>query len=129
MLDQFDRPALAAEMMARFEVLLLDELGFGLDLESCAATGSRDELIYVSPKSGRAVSREAGEPYRERLLPLPAFLAGPPTGRAAPARLQEAFHLTGYFLERHVFDAKGEGLPEVRLSFLRALSGAVETAT
>lgn len=129
MLDQFDRPALAAEMMARFEVLLLDELGFGLDLESCAATGSRDDLIYVSPKSGRAVSREAGEPYRERLLPLPAFLAGPPTGRAAPARLQEAFLLTGYFLERHVFAAKGEGLPEVRLSFLRALSGAVETAT
>ena len=73
--------------MARFELLLLDELGFGLDLESCAATGSRDELVYVSPKSGRAVSREAGEPYRERLLPLPAFLAGPPTGRAATCTL------------------------------------------
>jgi DNA repair protein RecO (recombination protein O) len=55
MLDRFDQPALAAEMMARFEVLLLDELGFGLDLESCAATGRRDELIYVSPKSGRAL--------------------------------------------------------------------------
>jgi DNA repair protein RecO (recombination protein O) len=128
MLDGFEQPALAAEMMARFEVLLLDELGFGLDLESCAATGKRDELIYVSPKSGRAVSRAAGEPYRDRLLPLPSFLNGPLMERADTRMLQEAFVLTGYFLERHVFDARGEGLPEVRLNFLRAISGAVAAA-
>jgi DNA repair protein RecO (recombination protein O) len=128
MLDRFDEPSLAAEMMARFEVLLLDELGFGLDLESCAATGSRDDLVYVSPKSGRAVSREAGEPYRDRLLPLPSFLNGPLTESVDSATLQEAFVLTGYFLERHVFDARGEGLPEVRLNFLRAVSGAVAAA-
>jgi DNA repair protein RecO (recombination protein O) len=128
MLDQFDQPTLAAEMMARFEVLLLDELGFGLDLDSCAATGTREELVYVSPKSGRAVSRTAGEPYHDRMLPLPTFLAGQPTGQAETAALLEAFLLTGYFLERHVFDAKGEGLPEVRLSFLRAVSGAVQAA-
>ncbi len=128
LLDHLDHAPLAAELMVRFEMLLLDELGFGLDLETCAATGGRDELIYVSPRSGRAVSREAGETYRDRLLPLPAFLAGQATGEAETARLQEAFLLTGYFLERHVFDARGEGLPEVRLNFLKAISGAAEAA-
>jgi DNA repair protein RecO (recombination protein O) len=58
----------------RFEAGLLDELGFGMDLSRCASTGSLDELIYVSPRTGRAVSREAGEPYRERLLKLPPFM-------------------------------------------------------
>lgn len=128
MLDRFGRPALAAELMVRFELLLLDELGFGLDLESCAVTGGSDDLAFVSPKSGRAVSRAAAGPYRDRLLPLPAFLAGPPSGEAEAAKLKEAFLLTGYFLERHVFDVRGEGLPEVRLSFLRAIAGAVEVA-
>ena len=73
MLDCFDRPALAAELMVRFELLLLDELGFGLDLESCAATGTRDDLVYVSPKSGRAVSRAAGTAYSDRLFVLPGI--------------------------------------------------------
>jgi DNA repair protein RecO (recombination protein O) len=126
MLDALDAPDRAAETMARFELLLLDELGFGLDLESCAATGTQDELIFVSPKSGRAVSREAGEPYQQRLLPLPAFLARPSTGDADQASLEAGFLLSGYFLERHVFDTRGESLPEVRLNFLRALSGAVK---
>lgn len=128
LLDHVDQPALAAELMARFELLLLDELGFGLDLESCAATGSRKDLIYVSPKSGRAVCRAAGEPYADRLLPLPSFLIG--TGRefGGSDAMQQAFLLTGYFLERHVFDARGEGLPNVRLSFLKAIRGAVEAA-
>src|SRR6266481_5399940 len=67
-------PSLAAALVARFELQLLAELGFGLDLDSCAATGATAELVYVSPKSGRAVSREAGEPWRDKLLALPAFL-------------------------------------------------------
>ena len=67
-------PHVAAPMIARFELDFLAELGFGLDLSSCAATGAKDDLIYVSPKSGRAVSRAAGEAYRDRLLRLPAFL-------------------------------------------------------
>ena len=77
----------AAPMIARFELDFLAELGFGLDLSSCAATGATDDLIYVSPKSGRAVSRAAGEAYRDRLMRLPAFLrseAEPETARRLP---------------------------------------------
>jgi DNA repair protein RecO (recombination protein O) len=128
MLDHLDQPALAAELMARFELLLLDELGFGLDLESCAATGRNDDLVYVSPRSGRAVCREAGEPYADRLLPLPGFLQQSADRSGTPEAIRQAFLLTGYFLERHVFDARGEGLPEVRLNFLRAIHSAVEAA-
>src|SRR5688500_16110003 len=93
LLDGFDRPALAAEMMARFELMLLDELGFGLDLTSCAATGGRNELIFVSPKSGRAVSREAGGPYADRLLPLPSFLLASAGENGEPEAVQKAFLL------------------------------------
>jgi DNA repair protein RecO (recombination protein O) len=73
-LDRLEDPVLAAPLVVRFELQLLTELGFGLDLEQCAATGATDELVYVSPKSGRAVSRAAGAPYAERMLRLPAFL-------------------------------------------------------
>ena len=127
LLDALDHPGCAAELMVRFELLLLDELGFGLDLSACAATGTEEDLVYVSPKSARAVSREAGKAYADRLLPLPAFLLEANViGEAA--RVDEGFLLTGYFLERHVFDARGEGLPEVRLSFLKSLRTAVEAA-
>ena len=128
LIDRFDQPALAAELMVRFELLLLDELGFGLDLDSCAATGSRDELVYVSPRSGRAVSREAGLPYADRLLPLPGFLRDDIGELAARDAVQDGFLLTGYFLERHVFDSRGENLPEVRLSYLKALGQALQHA-
>lgn len=90
-----------AAAYVRWELDLLAELGFGLDLSECAATGSNDRLIYVSPKSGRAVSAAAGEPYRDRLLSLPAFLLAP-----GPAGLDEVLaglKLTGHFLARDVF--------------------------
>src|SRR5471032_128746 len=73
-LDRLEDPVLAAPLVVRFELQLLTELGFGLDLSQCAATGATGDLIYVSPKSGRAVSREAGAPYADRMLNLPAFL-------------------------------------------------------
>ena len=76
--------ALAAALVARFELQLLAELGFGLDLDQCAATGATADLVYVSPKSGRAVSRVAGEPWRDRMLRLPAFLM--PNGRRRAGR-------------------------------------------
>ena len=121
MLDCLDRPALAGELMVRFELLLLDELGFGLDLESCAASGSSDDLAYVSPRSGRAVSRTAGEPYAEKLLPMPQFLMGPPGGGASLPALSNGFRLSGAFLERHVYAARGLAMPDARASFLNAL--------
>jgi DNA repair protein RecO (recombination protein O) len=127
MLDCLDRPLLGAELMARFELLLLDEFGFGLDLQACAATGRRDDLVYVSPRSGRAVSREAGTPYADRLLALPAFLVGS-GDNVDPDDLVDAFDLTGYFLERHVYEPRGENLPEPRFNFLKALRNAVEAA-
>jgi len=90
--------------LARFELLLLEELGFGLDLSSCAVTGSSEDLTHVSPRSGRAVSREAAEPYKDRLLRLPAFLLG--QGPATPQEVADAFALTGYFLDMHVWHAR-----------------------
>jgi DNA repair protein RecO (recombination protein O) len=114
--------------MVRFELLLLDELGVGLDLESCAATGSTENLVYVSPKSGRAVSREAGEPYRDRLLNLPAFLAGAEEAAADRKGLEEAFRMTGTFLERHVLEPRGLSISESRESFLKAIWTAAEAA-
>ncbi len=126
MLDRLEEPALAAELMVRFELLLLDELGVGLDLESCAATGGREELVYVSPKSGRAVSRVAGEPYRDRLLSLPTFFAKESGAPIDPADLDSAFRLTGTFLERHVHGPRGLEMPEARASFLKAIRLAVE---
>ena len=78
-------------------------VGFGLDLSTCASTGRNDDLIYVSPKSGRAVSASAGEPYRDRLLPLPGFLIDGNT--ATTEDLVAGLQLTGFFIERHIFTA------------------------
>jgi DNA repair protein RecO (recombination protein O) len=101
-------------LMVRWEIALLDELGFGLDLSECAATGSNDQLIYVSPKSGRAVSASAGEPYRDRMLALPAFLTKARTGAVTAQDVRDGFALTGHFLETRVLAPRGETLPEAR---------------
>jgi DNA repair protein RecO (recombination protein O) len=118
--------ALAAALVARFELELLAELGFGLDLDCCAATGKTAELVFVSPKSGRAVSREAGEPWRDKLLALPAFLgaAAQEAPAQTPSELKDAFALTGFFLGRHVYEPRGESLPEQRHHFIAAAVGA-----
>jgi DNA repair protein RecO (recombination protein O) len=120
-LDHLDDRPIAAALVARFELQLLAELGFGLDLEQCAATGGTAELVYVSPKSGRAVSRLAGEPWRERMLRLPAFLSDD-WDAAAPVseQLVEAFTLTGFFLERYVFLPRGLVIHDARASFIAA---------
>ncbi len=101
-------------LMVRWELGLLDDLGYGLDLSACAATGSSDDLIFVSPKSGRAVSASAGEPYRDRLLVLPAFLSGRGGSSPVPADIVNAFRLTGHFLHRHIFQPRGIKIPESR---------------
>lgn len=95
-----------------WELDLLAELGFGLDLTRCAATGRGDQLVYVSPKSGRAVSQEAGEPYHDRLLALPGFMAG--TDEATPEALLAGLRLTGHFLDRHVLEPQGRRMPAAR---------------
>ena len=106
------------EWVTRFEVTLLDELGFGLDLSKCAATGQADGLVYVSPKSGQAVSEMAGAPYRDKLLPLPAFLLDG-TSLDAPSRREVAqgLAMTGYFLNAHVYAEHGKALPKAREDF------------
>src|SRR5664279_5096708 len=108
-LDHLDDAVAAAPMVVRFELQLLAELGFGLDLEQCASTGTRDDLIYVSPKSGRAVSREAGEPWADKMLRLPAFLRER-DAQLAGRDLDDGFVLTGFFLARHVLEPRGLAL-------------------
>ncbi len=120
---------LVAVRIARFELRLLAELGFGLDLDRCAATGSTSDLVYVSPKSGRAVSRGAGAPWHDRLLRLPEFLCqGHLAEIIEPSRedLVDGFALTGFFLARYVFEPRGAHLPEARDGFLSALKRAQE---
>ncbi len=101
-------------LLVRWELGLLDELGFGLDLARCAATGTTEDLIYVSPKTGRAVSRGAGLAYHDQLLVLPAFLKGTQAGRPGQTDVVDGLELTGFFLERHVFGPRGVGAPESR---------------
>ena len=100
-------------LYARWEMILLETVGFGLDLGSCASTGTTDDLVYVSPRSGRAVCRAAGAPFANRMLPLPPFLIG--RGRPNMADVRESLRLTGYFLQHWVCPAfEMKDLPEVR---------------
>ncbi|HYC05499.1 MAG TPA: DNA repair protein RecO [Azospirillaceae bacterium] len=105
-----------AEVYVRWEVGLLDEIGFGLDLERCAATGVNDQLAFVSPRTGRAVSLSASEPYRDKLLPLPGFLIG--RGGGGPDEVAMGLALTGHFLERHVFAQRHIEVPPARARFV-----------
>lgn len=99
-------------LLVRWEIGLLSELGFGLDLSCCAATGVTDDLIYVSPKSGRAVSREAGQPYHDKLLTLPLFLTG--SGKISAHDIRDGLRLSEYFLERHVLYPHNKKIPQAR---------------
>src|SRR5215471_20193567 len=115
-LDDFEDASQAAVHLIRFELAMLAELGFGLDLHTCAASGETTDLVYVSPKSGAAVSRAAGEPWRDRLLRLPAFLRedGGGANSFSDEDLQDGFRLTGLFLLRHVLEPRGQGHSDAR---------------
>jgi DNA repair protein RecO (recombination protein O) len=123
----------AAELMVRFEIALLQELGFGLDLQTCAMTGAREGLAFVSPKTGRAVTQEAGQPWADKLLALPPFLRAGANMRPDGEMLASAFALTGYFFTRNVYEPRGVEMPHARESFVRAVTalkpenGAVES--
>ena len=121
MLANLDAPAAAGELIVRFELLVLEELGFGLDLGRCAATGQCEDLVFVSPKSGRAVSRSAGQPWASRMLALPAFLQRGTGIRPDFAAMEDAFRLSGFFLGRHVYEPRGLEPPKARAGFIKAL--------
>lgn len=123
-LDDFDDAGVAAVRIVQFELAMLTELGFGLDLSACAATGATSDLIYVSPKSGGAVSRVAGEPWRDRLLRLPSFLRDDNDGANgwSVEDLHDGFRLTGTFLLRHVLEPRGQGHSDARDGFIAAVT-------
>jgi DNA repair protein RecO (recombination protein O) len=127
-LADFEHPARAAVQLARFELAILSELGFGLDLAACVATGVTEELIYVSPKSGSAVSRVAGEPWRDRLFALPAFLLDDEVSVPSGPDLDAAFALTGFFLMRNVLEPRGQRHSDAREGFLAAIARARQIA-
>jgi DNA repair protein RecO (recombination protein O) len=120
LLEALAEPSLWPAIYVRFEIGLLAAAGYGLDLTHCALSGAVNDLAFVSPKSGRAASREAGAPFADKLLLLPAFLSD----AMAPVQandIADGFALAGYFLERRIFDQKGEGLPPVRARLIEAL--------
>ncbi|TMM52986.1 DNA repair protein RecO [Sulfitobacter sabulilitoris] len=105
----------------RWELSLLEEMGYGLDLSACAVTGARDGLVYVSPKSGRAVSRAGAGDWADRMLPLPPVLRG--QGDAPDSQIAQAFVTTGYFLSEHLARDLGHNpLPEARARFVEAVN-------
>ena len=116
-------PDIWPPIYVRFEAGLLDELGFGLDLSRCAATGAVDDLVYVSPKTGRAVSRAAGAPYAERLLRLPPFMLSS-QGGLAQGDIADGLAITGHFLEQFVFGPLNRPLPPARVWLLEKLAQA-----
>lgn len=107
-----------AEAYVAWEIALLGDLGFGLDLSACAVEGPsaqlapNNQLAYVSPRSGRAVSLAAAEPYKDRLLALPGFLLG--RGEGGPEEVAQGLALTGHFLRKQVFDPQHQPLPPAR---------------
>jgi DNA repair protein RecO (recombination protein O) len=108
----------------RWELMLLEELGYGLDLTRCAVTGGREDLAYVSPKTGRAVARDAAGDWADRLLPLPACLLG--QGPATPGEVTAGLSMTGHFLEHRLAHDLHRMLPEARRRFIEMLSRQAE---
>jgi DNA repair protein RecO (recombination protein O) len=132
--EKADQPDFCGASLVRFELLILQELGFGLDLSCCAATGLTDELIYVSPKSAQAVSASAGAPYHAKLLRLPSFLRDKALPQTHSSHLNmrptqsepdvfDGFALTGFFLERHVFGPRGLDMPDSRARLIKRWRG------
>lgn len=125
LLENMNQLEIAASLMVRFEIALLEELGFGLDLERCAASGESKELVYVSPKTGRAVSKTAGAPWADKMLALPEFLDrnnGAWGQIPSTMDIVSGFKLSGYFLDRHIYGPRGIGVPSERDSFIRQIA-------
>jgi DNA repair protein RecO (recombination protein O) len=117
LLDHLESPALLPLAYLGWEQRLLDEMGFGLSLERCAVTGATNDLVFVSPKSGRAVSRIGAGKWADRLLPLPQVLLRPYD--APPSEIADALDVTGHFLGAHLApQLGGRPLPQARQRFV-----------
>lgn len=112
-----------------WEIAFLKELGFSLNLKDCAGGGDADRLAYVSPKTGRAVSLEAGDPYKEKLLKLPEFLKPHTQGGGDNQDIWSGLNLTGHFIERWAFVHHSRGVPEARLIFVERFAKTIDTQT
>ncbi|CAN5414411.1 DNA repair protein RecO [soil metagenome] len=123
LMSAFRIPSVWPAIFVRFEAGLLEDLGFGLDLSRCAATGTMDDLIYVSPRTGRAVSREAGAPYADKMLKLPPFMLGAQAG-LGEGDVGAGLDLTGHFLEQFVFHPQNRPIPEARIWMIDRLRDA-----
>lgn len=123
LMTAFQIPEVWPAIFVRFEAGLLEDLGFGLDLSRCAATGEVDDLVYVSPRTGRAVCRNAGAPYADKMLALPPFMLGAQAG-LADGDVGAGLALTGHFLEQFVFHPQNRPLPQARSWMVDKLSEA-----
>ncbi len=123
LMGAFAIPEVWPAIFVRFEAGLLEDLGFGLDLSSCAVTGTVDDLVWVSPRTGRAVSSDAGRPYADRLLKLPPFLLGAQAG-LNEGDIRAGLDLTGHFLEQFVFNPHNRPLPPARVWMIDRLAEA-----
>ena len=118
LIEAFAAPGWPAAYV-QWEIALLAELGYGLDLASCALTGAVEDLAYVSPRTGRAVSAEAAEPWRGRLIALPRFLAADGGDSApSPGEIAAGLALTGHFIARHLLAPHGRPMPAARDRFV-----------
>lgn len=121
LLDLLDQGDLWPLAFLRWEIDLLEEMGYALELNACAVTGATEGLTYVSPKSGRAVSAQGAGEWADRLLPLPEVMRG--LGEAPDSEISQAFVTTGYFLSEHLAkDLGGKPLPEARARFVDAFN-------
>ena len=121
-LSVLDQPDVWPALYVRWEAGLLSDLGYGLDLETCAVTGVMDDLTHVSPRTGRAVCREEAQPYLTKLLEIPGFMKG--SGIVEPGDIALGLALTGYFIERRVLWPIDKQLPEARLRLAAELERA-----
>ncbi|WP_208441425.1 DNA repair protein RecO [Bartonella raoultii] len=128
-MQNFEETSVIAELLVRFEMRLLEELGFGLDLSRCAATGSLENLYYVSPKSGRAVCEQAGYPWKEKLFVLPQFLIQRTSRPVDFSDIINGFILTGFFLMRHVWEPRAVKQPSVRMNLIQLFERRFRTQT
>ncbi len=120
LIEHLQDDAIWPAVLVKWEMGLLEELGFGLDLAKCAVSGETERLTHVSPRTGRAVCAREAEPWKDKLLALPPFVTGS-SASASNAEIVQGLKLTGHFLARHIFEPRGVSAPEQRQRILRWL--------